>query len=84
MFRGPTERGVRWVVAVAALALLASSCAYYNTYYLARKYYLAATEGLPYPIDKTNGAQAGNYQKAVDFSKKVVTDYPKSKWADDA
>src|SRR5262245_31418730 len=80
-----TDRRVRWLVIAVALAVL-PSCAYYNTYYLARKYYMSATDGLPYPVDKaqTPGAQTGNYQKAVDFSKKVVSDYPKSKWADDA
>ncbi|MBI3539160.1 MAG: outer membrane protein assembly factor BamD, partial [Candidatus Eisenbacteria bacterium] len=73
----------RWVGIAAALAVL-SSCAYYNTYYLARKYYMAATDGLPYPVDKTQPGQAGNFQKAADLSKKVVVEYSKSKWADDA
>ena len=41
----------------AGLALLSSSCAYYNTYYLARKYYTTATEGSPYPVEKPTGAQ---------------------------
>ena len=72
------------VAFVAALAVLASSCAYYNTFYLARKYYLTATGGLPYPVDKPTGSQAGNYQKSIDYAKKVLGNYPKSKWVDDA
>lgn len=66
------------------IAALGSSCAYYNTFYLAKKYYLTATGGMPYSIDKPTGAQVGNYQKSLDFSKKVVANYPRSKWADDA
>jgi TolA-binding protein len=69
---------------LAALAVLASSCAYYNTFYLARKYYLTGTAGLPYPVDKPTGAQTGNYQKSIDYAKKVLANYPKSKWVDDA
>ena len=68
--------------ALAALAL--SSCAYYNTYYLARKNYMAATEGEPYLISPpTPGAQQ-RFAKTVDYSKKLIASYPKSKWVDDA
>jgi TolA-binding protein len=66
------------------LALLSSSCAYYNTFYLARKYYTTATAGLPYPVEKPTGTQTGNYQKSIDYAKKVIANYPKSKWVDDA
>jgi TolA-binding protein len=69
---------------LAWLALGVSSCAFYNTYYLARRYYTTATAGLPYAVEKTTGAQAGNYQKSIDYSKKVIAKYPKSKWVDDA
>lgn len=79
----------RWPRAGAlalAAALLATlgSCAYYNTYYLARKSYLLGTGGQPYPIDRPDATQSQNFQKAVDYSKKVIGDYPGSKWIDDA
>jgi TolA-binding protein len=67
-----------------ALGVFASSCAYYNTYYLARRYYDRATGGLPYPVEKDPNAQTAGYTKAIDFSKKLIATYPKSKWVDDA
>jgi tetratricopeptide (TPR) repeat protein len=66
------------------LAALSGSCAYYNTYYLAKKYYNKASAGQPYQLDKPDPAQAGDYQKSIDYSKKVIADYAKSKWVDDA
>ncbi len=72
------------IAALALLGLLASSCAYYNTFYLAKKYYFKATEGLPYPVEKTSASSAVNYNKSIDYSKKVLANYPKSKWVDDA
>ncbi len=66
------------------LAALASSCAYYNTFYLARRYYFKATLGAPYEVDRVASGQSPNYTKSIDFSKKVLAQYPKSKWVDDA
>ena len=63
--------------------MLASSCAYYNTLYLARKYYFKATDGKPYQIER-DGSQVQNFTKSIDYSKKVISDYSKSKWVDDA
>lgn len=71
-------------VGLLALSLLGSSCAYYNTFYLAKRYYTSATGGLPYAVEKSTGSQVGNYQKSIDYSKKVIANYPKSKWVDDA
>jgi TolA-binding protein len=67
-----------------ALALLAASCAYYNTFYLARKYYFKATNGEPYTVDKTATTSSTDFVKSIDLSKKVLANYPKSKWVDDA
>ncbi|HEY3215695.1 MAG TPA: tetratricopeptide repeat protein [Candidatus Eisenbacteria bacterium] len=66
------------------LALLASSCAYYNTYYMARKYYDRATGRLPYAVEQTDPATVANYDRAIEYAKKVIANYPKDKWADDA
>jgi len=71
-------------VGLAAAAALASSCAYYNTFYLARKYYFKATSGAPYEVDRQGSVQASNYTHSIDYSKKVIAQYPKSKWVDDA
>lgn len=75
---------MRAALVLSALAAAASSCAYYNTYYLARKYYDRATDGRPYEVGRANSQQAQSYLKAIDYSKKVMSNYPKSKWVDDA
>ena len=75
---------MRRLAAIVVLAGSLASCAYYNTYYLARKNYFLATEGLPYPVEKPNPGQSGTYQKSIDYAKKVIANYPKSKWVDDA
>jgi len=77
----------RHLPALAALALLlalGSSCAYYNTFYLARKYYMKATDGQPYEIDRDNTTQRSNYSKSADYAKKLLGVYPRSKYVDDA
>ena len=66
------------------LAGVASSCAYYNTFYLARRYYMKATDGAPYEVDREGSQQRVNYNKSADYSKKVLGVHPKSKWVDDA
>lgn len=71
-------------LSLAALAAAAGSCAYYNTFYLARRYYDRATDGQPYEVGRTAAGQVQNYTKAIDYSKKVLANYPKSKWVDDA
>ena len=74
----------RRAVLLVTLALLATSCAYYNTFYLARRYYFKGTGGLPYPVERPNAAAQPNFTKAIDYSKKVMANYSKSKWVDDA
>ena len=73
-----------WCAGLMGLALLASSCAYYNTFYLARKYYNTATLRQPYLVDRPTNVDTQNFNKSVDYSKKVIGQYPKSKWVDDA
>jgi tetratricopeptide (TPR) repeat protein len=71
---------LRWLLALVALVALATSCAYYNTFFLARKYYNKATAGQPYTVDKAPPTAAPDFNKAIDYSKKVLANYPKSKW----
>ncbi|MCC6649565.1 MAG: tetratricopeptide repeat protein [Candidatus Eisenbacteria bacterium] len=66
------------------LVTLASSCAYYNTFFLARRYYFKATNGAPYELERQPGASVQNYARSIDYSKKVLGQYSKSKWVDDA
>ena len=73
----------RLISLALALATL-SSCAYYNTFYLARKYYYRATGGAPYAVDGGLQGSAPEFNKAIDYSKKLLAQYPKSKWVDDA
>ena len=69
----------------AALALAAlNGCAYYNTFYLAKRYYYRATDGAPYSVEGNSSAGVQNYNKSIDYSKKLLANYPKSKWVDDA
>src|SRR5262245_23234976 len=77
-------RLARLGVSLGLLAALLSSCAYYNTFYLARKYYFKATDGQPYEVDREGTTQRQNYNKSSDYSKKLLGVYPKSKWVDDA
>lgn len=65
-------------------SLLLSSCAYYNTFYLARRNYDRSLNGLPYAVDKTDVNQGGQLPKAIEYAGKVIAQYPKSKWVDDA
>jgi TolA-binding protein len=64
--------------------MLATSCAYFNTFYLARRYYMKGTAGLPYTVGKPDPQLAQNFPKAIDYSKKVLANYPKSKWVSPA
>ena len=84
VLRAPIGPPRMWWLSIAALALLSSSCAYYNTFYLAKRYYSTATAGLPYSVDKQTGSQAGNFQKSIDYSRKLIAGYPNSKYVDDA
>ena len=69
---------------IVLLAAVTTSCAYYNTFYLARKYYDRATGGAPYLADKPDGSAVPNFNKSIEYSKKLLASYPKSKWVDDA
>jgi tetratricopeptide (TPR) repeat protein len=71
-------------VGALLLVCVTASCAYYNTFYLARKYYMKATDGQPYEVDRDGTTQRTNYTKSADYAKKLLGVYPKSKFVDDA
>jgi TolA-binding protein len=67
-----------------ALAWALAGCAYYNTFYLARKNFDVASQGKPYPDERVTGGATQTLDKSINFSKIVISRYPKSKWVDDA
>jgi TolA-binding protein len=69
------------VLAAAALA----GCAYYNSYYLAKKNFDLAAQGKLYPDERAASSSFTQaFDKSIGFSKQVLERYPKDKWADDA
>lgn len=67
------------------ILILFSNCAYFNTFYNARKYFDRASEatrrnrtGTPTSDEKSN------YEKASEKARRLVQEYPNSKWVDDA
>ena len=80
---------MRRLVAILALALIAGGCAYFNTFYSAKKNFeaaeLARVQQTPDdPEANANAGQAGLYDKAIEGAQKILVDYPKSKYVDDA
>jgi tetratricopeptide (TPR) repeat protein len=51
---------------------------------VARKYYFKATKGEPYRVDNIESPDIGSLNKSIDYSKKLIANFPKSKWVDDA
>ena len=76
-------------LALLLLALSATGCAYFNTFYSAKKNFEAAelqraqaiTED---PEGRANASQAALYDKAIEGGQRILVDYSKSKWVDDA
>jgi len=77
-------RLLRRLAALVLLAAFASSCAYYNTFYLAKKYYDTGAGHMPYLVDKPVTVDQNSFNKSIDYSKKVIAQYANSKWVDDA
>jgi TolA-binding protein len=72
---------------VLSLAILVSitGCAYYNTFYLAKRFYREGERAqAKSELDVASADAAGKYDAAIRQCTKLVTDYPKSKWVDDA
>lgn len=71
-------------VALAALASSAAGCAYYNTFYSARKNFQAAEKLYRNPDERATPQQIQFYDKSLQSATKVVVQHAKSKWVDDA
>ena len=67
------------------LLVAASGCAYYTTFYLARKYYREGARAQERSLtDEPSPEAATKYDLVIRQCTKLLTDYPKSKWVDDA
>jgi TolA-binding protein len=71
-------------LSIVALGLLGSGCAYFNTFYSARKSFDAAEKLYRNPDDRASSQQITLYDQALKSSTKLFVTYPKSKWIDDA
>lgn len=71
--------------AVLGLALLVGGCAYFNVFYHAKKYY-AEGERARIAAEKKGQISTNNesFKKCIDKCKKLIEEYPDSKWQDDA
>ena len=85
MNRGARARRCMAVILPGALLLGLASCAYYNTFYLAKKDFRAAEESVAKSgTDKLPSDAKANYDIAIRQSKKVIVLHSKSRWVDDA
>ncbi len=70
---------------VPILLLGIASCAYYNTFYVAKKSYNAAEKSVrASETDKLPSDARRNYEKTIRQCKKVLDRHPGSRWSDDA
>jgi len=71
-------------ISLLIFILILSSCAYFNTFYNARKFFKAAQDQPLKENGKPNSTAIQNYTKAMKKCGLVITNYKNSKYADDA
>jgi len=83
---GAGRRLRRWSSFVfLGLALSSTGCAYYNTFYLAKRYYRdAVAEEERNTTDRVAPAATASYDKAIKQCARILQKYRGSKWVDDA
>lgn len=69
---------------LALVVLMASGCAYFNTFYNARQNYDEALRAARQNPDNPSAAEAEKLREAIEGAGKVLSFYPGSRWADDA
>ncbi len=75
----------RCLLAILLVSFVLSGCAYYNTFFNARKYYDDAEEARAgTPEEKRGKIGLDLYEKAMKKCAKVIVEHPDSKWVDDA
>ncbi len=73
------------VVLLSAMVLACASCAYYNTFFLAKKHYKQAERfRSERPDDQPTSSEIASYEKCIKQCSKVIAEYPNSKYVDDA
>ena len=74
-----------WLAVIAlAIPLIGSGCAYFNTFYRAKKNFNDAQKQYVSPDQRATPGQMQAYDRAIRGATKVVVEYPNSKWVDDA
>lgn len=73
----------RYRIALAVAILLLSGCVYYNTFFLAKKYFKEA-ESARERAGQEISKGGGKYQAAIEKASRVLEYYPDSKYVDDA
>jgi tetratricopeptide (TPR) repeat protein len=79
----------RWrttVLGVLVTGLLLSGCAYFNTFYHARKFYNEAERKRKDAEEQGRPATDSHslYEQSIKKCAKIIVEYPNSKWVDDA
>jgi len=73
-----------WLIGIVLLIAI-QGCAYYNTFYLARRYYREAERAQERSLTDAPAPEAAQkFDAAARQCAKILVDYPKSKWLDDA
>jgi TolA-binding protein len=81
----PLGRALRPRTLAFALLLAAAGCAYYNTFYLARRYYREGEKAQERSVSGAASPEAvAKYDAVIRQCNKILVEYPKSKWVDDA
>jgi len=75
-----------YLVFLVLFTLYFMGCAYYNTFYNAKKYYNSGKKIIIQSEEegRLNQEAINNLDKAISKSKKVLLQYPGSRWSDDA
>lgn len=73
------------IAAILLLSLLTGGCVYYNTFYNAKKFYNDAESSRQKDKrDTARGTELTNYQNTIKKCSKVLSEFPGSKYEDDA
>jgi len=75
---------LRRLLVLLPFALLVTGCAYFNTFYNARRSYDDALRSIAANPDNPSEAEATSLRSAIEGAGKVLSFYPGSRWADDA
>jgi len=83
--RTPHPRSPGPQILVALLLVTFTGCAYYNTFYLAKRYMREGQKAQErYLLDTPAPEAMGKYDGVIRQCAKILVDYPKTKWVDDA